>query len=137
MIRRMTPAAGPSAWAIKTTAQRAADWESSLGRNLFQPAGGQSYWLSDEGQLRFLEFVRTGNGWFDVANAASTWVSRYGYWAQGGRGGLAIEFHDGAICWYPLLADYAWFGAMQGASSKGKFIHAYIYKKVGYQLVSN
>lgn len=132
--------AGPSAYALKTTSQRAMDYEAarSAGRLLFRPAGGQGHqaFLSPEGALNLANFIRTGNGWFDSNTAASTWVSKYGFWAQGGQGGLAIQFHDGAICWYPTL-DYSYYGAMMGAASKGKFIHEYIYKKVGYILVSN
>ncbi len=135
----------PSAYAVKTLAQRAEDYRraSASNRGLFKPAGGQgagkdlydlSNWLSDAGIERFEEFLINGNGWFEVDGAASTWVSRFGYWVQNGQGGLAIQFHDGATCWYPSLAFF-WFGAMRQAASKGKFIHEYIYKKVGYQLV--
>ncbi len=126
----------PSAYAVQTFNQRKDDYEGSQGR-VRTGVGGQFSSLSLEGQINLAAFIKKGNGWFDSNNAASTWVSKYGYWAQGGQGGLAIQFHDGAICWYPTLSDYSWYVSMQGAASKGRFIHEFIYKKVGYILVSN
>lgn len=139
MHKNYQPGTVPSDYAAKTAGQRAADYAKAQreGRTFFRgPIGDLSAVLSEEGQERLLAFFESGQaGWFDVANTASTWVSRFGYWVQNMQGGLAIEFHDGATCWYPSLG-YRWYAAMQGAPSKGRFIHEYIYKKVGYQLVS-
>lgn len=53
-------------------------------------------------------------------NAVSSWVSNYGYVhrADGSRG-VAIEFKDGTLCYYPgtTMRD---LGAMDGAQSKGQ-----------------
>ncbi len=140
MIRRIDLGWQPSAYAVKTFAQRKGDYESALasGRDLFKPTGGQASFLTDDAALELEGKIRTGNGWvIGPDNAASTWIRQYGYWAQGGRQGLAIQFKSGAICFYAGCNSPSWAFAMQGAASKGRFVHQYLYKKQGYELVSN
>ena len=128
---------GPTDTALRLASRRAARYESDYvkGHSYFPERGEQILNEVDKEQLAAR--IRKGNGFIVRNIATSTWVTEYGYWAQGGQGGLAIAFHDGAICWYPSLSDYSWYYAMRNAASKGKFIHEYIYKKVGYILVSN
>jgi hypothetical protein len=144
--------AGPSKFDIGAAPRRAQQFQRDLdrGTSLFRPTAGRDEGVDDLAELTgdygyltrearkdLLWVLGSGRtGWFVVNAASSTWVSRYGYWTQNGQRGLAIQFHDGATCWYPSLRSYNWYGAMDGAASKGKFIHAYIYKKVGYQLIS-
>ncbi len=140
MLRMIQPASAVSAWAVKTAGQRSADFAAAVesGRDFFAPAGRSLSYMSVGAALDFDQKVAQGNGYIigpDVK--ASTWVVQFGYWAQNGQGGLAIEFKSGAICWYRSLSDPSWYAALRGSPSAGKFIHAFIYKKVGYQLVSN
>lgn len=130
---------GPSDFAIKTAPERAARYARAerRGQRFFRtPLGDLDALLSPDQQELLVEFFESGKtGWFEADQATSTWVRRYGYWIQNRHGALAIQFHDGATCWYPTLG-YEWYAAMANAPSSGKFIHEYIYKKVGYQLVS-
>jgi hypothetical protein len=132
------------AFAVQEEGRRAEfyKYQKTLGKDRFANA---SLTLADVD--RYTAFVNSGGtGWFEhVAGVSSTWVRDFGYWVQNNRAissshldvqaGLAIGFKDGATCWYPSLSNISWFVAMRAAGSAGRFIHEFIYKKVGYQLI--
>lgn len=74
-------------------------------------------------------------GWVDGPHpVVSSWCNQVGYFVLRGHRGIAIQFNDGATCFYGETSTVL-YDQLLAVSSKGRFVHQFL-AQVDYKLIS-